>query len=185
MTGWLARLFPAKTLAGVREPVPVRILARVHSPNTLVSPLSGHTGALIVWRFLTHYTDHSGQTPVDRHKLLWACSRGGDLVLVIPEGTVLVPAKGRVIAAGGDGARGAPQRAPAAGGGAARAGVGAGAGVLRRAAAAQRGPGAAAGDGGAVRGAEGVGVPVGWRGRTDFEARPDLGKVVVEDLLFA
>jgi hypothetical protein len=95
--GWLSRLFPAKTLAGIREPTAVRVDARVLSPNTLVSPITGHTAALIFWRFYTHYTDYDRQTPAERHQPIGACGRGADLHLGTPHGTVLVPALGRTI----------------------------------------------------------------------------------------
>src|SRR6185369_2250974 len=81
MPGWFQRLFPAKTLAGVKAPTAVRVDARVLTPNTLVSPLSGQPAALIGWRFFTHFHDHSGQQPKELYRLLLSCARGGDMML--------------------------------------------------------------------------------------------------------
>lgn len=97
MAGFFARLFPRKTLAAVREPTPVRVDARMASPNTLVSPISGHAAALISWRFYTHYTDRSGRSEVERHALVGAHTLGEDVVLETAQGTVFVPARGRKV----------------------------------------------------------------------------------------
>jgi hypothetical protein len=97
MAGWLARFFPKTTLAGVCAPTPVRVEAQVLSPNTLVSPITGHTGGLILWRFYAHYTERVGRHEAERHTLLGTLARGDEVVLSTPQGTVLVPARGRQI----------------------------------------------------------------------------------------
>ena len=100
MAGLWARLFPKKTLAGLREPARVSIQARMLSPNTLTSSLSRHTAALIGWRFFVHYVDPSDRQSRERYDLLWACVFGDDVTLSTPQGTVLVPAEARVLRPG-------------------------------------------------------------------------------------
>jgi hypothetical protein len=185
MPGWIARLFPTKTLAGVREPTPVRIDARLLSPNSLVSPLSGTSAALIAWRFLAHYTDHAGRTPVERYQLLCVCARGEDLLLATPQGTVLVPAQGLEIRPAITG-RGVPLDVPLPPEAAhlmQRSTLGPifydelllrnGDPVRLRATVAPCG------------GERGSAYRSSGAGRSDFEALPRLGPVVVEDLPFA
>jgi len=185
MPGWLSRLFPVKTLASVREPTVVRIDARVFSPNTLVSPISGHTAALIVWRFLAHYTDRSGQTPVERYKLLWSCSRGEDIVLVTPQGRVLVPARGRVIKPAMTG-RGVPLDVPLPPEAAELATWSAPGLMFYDELLLRNGdPVRLRATVGACGGKQGSAYRSGGEGGNDFEARPDLGAVVLEDLPFA
>ncbi len=111
MPSWLTRLFPQKTLEGVRAPTRVRVEASVLSPNSVVSPLTGYAAALIAWRFYAHFTDRSGQSPVERYKLLYACARGEDLHLSTLDGSVLVPAQGRSIVPASPG-RGVPLDGP-------------------------------------------------------------------------
>jgi hypothetical protein len=94
---WFERLFPKKTLAGVRAPTAVRVEARVASPNRIVSPISGLAAAVIGWRFYAHFMEQTGRNEVERYALLWNGGRGEDLVLETPEGTVLVPAEGRLL----------------------------------------------------------------------------------------
>jgi hypothetical protein len=180
MPGWLAKLFPARTLAGVSRPTPVLVDAHVASPNTLVSPLSGYSAALIAWRFLVHYTEQRQQS-VERFRLLWACARGEDLVLTTPQGTIFVPSRGREVRPLAKG-RGVPLDSP----------------LPPEAAHLAEGtmPGLVFYDelllrnGDLVRLRAVVAPSAGQRGsayrsdgavRADFEALPQLGRVVVQD----
>jgi hypothetical protein len=184
MPGWLARLFPTRTLAGVRAPTPVRVDARIVSPNTLVSPITGNAGALVMWRFFAHYTDRTNRNNVDRYDLLGTYARGEDVVLSTPEGTVLVPARGREIrsAVGG---HGLPLDVPP---------------PPEAASVMQRNPGLVfydelllrSGDRVRLRATVAPSAPergsayrASGEARCDFEAVPGLGPVVVEDLPFA
>lgn len=184
MPGWLARFFPKTTLAGVRSPTPVRVEAQVLSPNTLVSPITGQAGALVLWCFYSHYIDHMSRNQAERHVLLGAFARGEDVVLSTPQGTVLVPARGRQIQPAVRG-YGIPLEVPP---------------PPEAAAVLVHTPGLVYYDelllrnGDRVRLRATVAPAGGERGpayrsrgeeRADFEALPDLGAVVVEDLPFA
>jgi hypothetical protein len=181
---WFDRLFPRKTLAGVRAPTAVRVDARVASPNRIVSPLSGQAAAAIGWRFYAHYMEQAGRSEVERYQLLWYGGRGEDLVLATPEGTVLVPVEGRLLQPAVE-ARGISLDVP----------------LPPEAAHLMRGPSRGAifydelllRTGDAVRlratvapsgGAAGSAYRSSGEGRCDFEALPRLGPVVVEDRPF-
>jgi hypothetical protein len=117
---FLEGLFPKKTLADVRGPVRVSIRARVHSTNSITSPLSGASAALILWRFSVRFMEvpnpylHSRYSgPKDEiYEPLFSYLLGREVHLSTPQGIVFVSSEDlEVVPAVADG-RGVPVDCP-------------------------------------------------------------------------
>jgi hypothetical protein len=103
MLAWLAGLFgskPRQTVGAITQPTRMHLEARVASPNTLTSPLTGTTAALLMVtvverRIFTSDGGIAGSREAETYHTIGSTLLGTELELLDAAGTVIhVPAAG-------------------------------------------------------------------------------------------